>query len=47
MISALYPIDEDYYVDTTLKGSYIFAYGALSLFKQKETGEIVASFWQH
>lgn len=40
-------IDEDFYTDTTLKGSYIFAYGALYLFKQNETGQIVAGFWQH
>ena len=40
-------IDEDFYTDTTLKGSYIFAYGALYLFKQKQTGEIIAGFWQH
>ena len=40
-------IDEDFYTDTTLKGGYIFAYGALYLFKQKETGEIVAGFWQY
>lgn len=40
-------IDEDFYTDTTLKGGYIFAYGALYLFKQKQTGEIIAGFWQH
>ena len=47
MISALHTIDEDFYTDTTFKGSYIFAYGALSLFKQKKTAEIVAGFWQY
>ncbi|HDQ4282013.1 hypothetical protein [Acinetobacter baumannii] len=40
-------IDEDFYTDNTLKGTYIFAYGALYIFKQKETGKIVAGFWQH
>ncbi len=40
-------IDEDFYTDMTIKGNYIFAYGALYLFKHEETGEIVAGFWQY
>lgn len=40
-------IDEDYYLDSTLQGSYIFAYGALYLFQHKHTHQIIAGFWQH
>ena len=40
-------IDEDYYLDSTLQGSYIFAYGTLYLFKHKHSHQIIAGFWQH
>lgn len=40
-------IDEDYDLDSTLQGSYIFAYGALYLFQHQHTHQIIAGFWQH
>ncbi|OBU04248.1 hypothetical protein [Morganella psychrotolerans] len=39
-------IDEDYYPDEVISGSYIFGYGALYLYKHTSTNEIIAGFWQ-
>lgn len=39
-------IDEDYYSDEVISGSYIFGYGALYLYKHTSSGEIIAGFWQ-
>lgn len=39
-------IDEEGYSDELLKGSYIFNFGALYLYKHNITGEIIAGFWQ-
>lgn len=40
-------IDEDYYPDALLDGDYIFGYGALYLYKNIFSGNIIAGFWQH
>lgn len=40
-------IDEDYYTDDLVKENYIFGYGALYLYKQRESGNIIAGFWQY
>lgn len=39
-------IDEEGYNDELLKGSYVFNFGALYLYKHNITGEIIAGFWQ-
>lgn len=39
-------IDEDYYPDALLDGDYIFGYGALYLYKNIFSGDIIAGFWQ-
>lgn len=39
-------IDESYYSENTIKGNYIFGFGALYLFQKKETSEVIAGFWQ-
>lgn len=40
-------IDEDYYPDDLLSGRYVFGYGALYLYRNDVTGEVVAGFWQY
>ncbi|HEK2897539.1 TPA: hypothetical protein SMT94_001670 [Proteus mirabilis] len=40
-------IDEDYYPEELLTGSYIFGYGALYLYQHEETKEVIAGFWQY
>lgn len=40
-------IDEEGYNDELLKGSYVFNFGALYLYKHNITGEIIAGFWQY
>mgnify|MGYP000892622077 CR=1 FL=1 len=40
-------IDEEGYGDGLLKGSYIFNFGALYLYKHNITGNIIAGFWQY
>ncbi len=40
-------IDEDYYPKDLLTGNYIFGYGALYLYKNNLTNEIIAGFWQY
>ena len=39
-------IDEDYYPDGVVNGNYIFGYGALYLYKNISTQNIIAGFWQ-
>ena len=40
-------IDEDYYPEDLLNASYIFGYGALYLYRHKESGKVIAGFWQY
>lgn len=40
-------LDEDYYPDNIIDGNYIFGYGALYLYRNLITGEIIAGFWQY
>lgn len=39
-------IDEDYYPDNLISGNYIFGYGSLYLYRNNDTGIIIAGFWQ-
>lgn len=39
-------IDEDYYPDELLDGNYILGYGALYLYKNISSGDIITGFWQ-
>ncbi|ECQ6566630.1 hypothetical protein FZU01_22710 [Salmonella enterica subsp. enterica] len=39
-------VDEDYYPDSLNVENYIFGYGALYLYKNLTTGNIIAGFWQ-
>lgn len=48
--SYLMKIDEDYYPDELLNGSYPFNYGALYLYYkilENENIDVIAGFWQH
>jgi hypothetical protein len=40
-------IDEEGYIDDLGWKKYVFAYGALYLYKHNTTGEIIAGFWQY
>ncbi len=40
-------VDEEGYPDDLLDGDYPFGYGALYLYKQNETNEVIAGFWQY
>lgn len=38
-------IDEGGYSDDLVKGTYVFAFGTLYLYKHNITGEVIAGFW--
>jgi hypothetical protein len=40
-------IDENYYPENLLNGSYAFNYGCLYIYKHKTSGKIIAGFWQY
>lgn len=43
----LLQVDEDFYPDDLIDGDYIFGYGALYLYENKNDESIVAGFWQY
>ncbi|WP_211493753.1 hypothetical protein [Fusobacterium necrophorum] len=40
-------VDENYYTNNLLQENYIFGYGALYLYKHRESGDVIAGFWQY